>query len=243
MRCIPSCVLTLLVFLCVPASQLTAQQGPPSTSTAPKTTERPSRAHFAQAALDALVMAASARDALSVNADKGDSATTFETMTAKRLAINRLESGRGLFVTDRKSDDADVKDVAETFDRVFEHLQDLFRRGIELDQSLLEARTEGDINKLVSPMSEWAANVDEAWRMLPTLTIALAHTLVDASRVVGDKHPYLRMTAAERRDLIARVKKMFTAATAKPEGGHAVDVSASLLLGFLQQPWKGSDER
>jgi hypothetical protein len=167
----------------------------------------------------------------------------FAAMTGKRLAISRLATARALFAKDLKSSDVDVKELAELFDRVFERLQFLFGRGVELDQALLEAKTTNDINKLVSPASEVAADTDEAWRMLPTLTVALAQTLVDRSRTVGGKLPYLRVTAAERRELIATIRRTFPAATVKPQAGHAVDVSVSLLLGFLQQPWKGSDEQ
>jgi hypothetical protein len=200
-------------------------------------------AELANAVLDALVYADAARAKLGESATTKDSiASTMDLMTNQRIAKRRFQEARALLVDGLKPPREAVQLVATAFTEAFQALEKTCDRGIAFHQALLTGKSTDDVAKLATEGSAIAADADEAWRLLPQGVLALSYAMVDDKRLTDGKLQHLRLTSAERASLISRIKRDYPNAE-QQRGGHAIDVSASLLLKFLQGGHKSADQK
>jgi hypothetical protein len=208
--------------------------------TAP-TSER-SAADLASTVLDALQQAEIARERLDTSPESKDFlAGSVTRMTSRRFAKRRFQDARALFVAELKSPKQAVNLVGTVFTSAFEALEHFCDRGITLEEAMHKVKTQEDVAKMASDLSALAADADEAWRLLPKGVIALSFALVDDERLTDGKLQHLRLSAAERASLIGRINREYPNA-GKKSGGHAIEVSASLLLQFLRGGHKSANE-
>ena len=208
----------------------------------PAPSER-SAAELASAVLDALAYADAAREKLDQTpADKDLFAATMTRMTNARIAKRRFQDARALFVNEVKSKRQTVNLVGTAFTVAFEALEKGCDRGVALDEAIVKAKTQDDIAKIAADGSAIAADVDEAWRLLPQGILALSFALVDEGRLTDGKLQHLRLTSGERASLISRITRDYPN-VGQQKGGHAIDVSASVLLNFLKGDHKSADAK
>jgi hypothetical protein len=124
----------------------------------------------------------------------------------------------------------------------FEALETNCDRSIALHEVMLKVKNQNDVAKVISQGSQLRADVDEAWRMLPQAALALSFALLDEARLTDGKVQHLRISSADRAALISRIKLEYPNAQ-KQAGGHAIEVSASLMLKFLTGDHKSADEQ
>jgi hypothetical protein len=104
---------------------------------------------------------------------------------------------------------------------------------------LSEATSEDDIRTLPGDVAVMAGEIDELWRQLPLLGVSLSYVLVDTSRVVNDRTPYLRLTSQHITTLSQRLKEIF----ASGDSDFPLEFTASLLYDFLDSDYKAADEQ
>jgi len=102
-----------------------------------------------------------------------------------------------------------------------------------------EATSVDDLTTLQGDIAVMAGDNDELWRRLPLLGVSLSHVLVDTSRVVNDRTPYLRLTSQHITTLRQRLKEIF----ASGDSDFALEFTASLLYDFLDSDYKAADEQ
>jgi hypothetical protein len=206
---------------------------------------RPDRTGFelATSFLDALAYASAGKEKLDqTHKDKDPLAVALAEMTSLRIAKQRFGDGRALFINETKSKRQAVALVGEAMTTVFEALEASCERAVALQEALLKVNTRDDAVKLVSETSKLQADVDEVWRLLPQGALALSFALLDEKRQTDGKLQHLRLASAERATLVSRIKREYPNAS-KEGGGHAIDVSASLLLKFLTGDHKSADQK
>jgi hypothetical protein len=163
-------------------------------------------------------------------------------MTNQRIAKHRFQEARALFVNELTSTRQAVNLLAVAFTETFKGLENGCDRATVLQQAMLRAKDQDDIAKLVAEGSAIAADFDAAWRLLPQGIIALSYALVDTERLTNGKLQHLRLSSVERAALVSRITREYPNA-ARGGGGHAIDVSASVLLKFLKGAHNSSDQK
>ena len=227
-----SCLCPVLLF--VPAITAFAQ---------PSRGSERSASELASAFLDALTYASAGREKLDENHDAKEPLVAIGAeMTNQRIAKRRFADARELFVNELKSSDKSMNLVGVAMTGIFEALETNCDRAIALHEAMLKIKTQNDVAQVISQGSELRADVDEAWRMLPQAALALSFALLDEERLTDGKVQHLRISSADRAVLISRIKREYPNAQ-KQAGGHAIEVSASLVLKFLTGDHKSAPEQ
>jgi hypothetical protein len=90
------------------------------------------------------------------------------------------------------------------------------------------------MNEVPGKAAKIMSQMDEDWRTIFSLSAAVAHVLVDPEPDAAGRLSRLRLTAAQRQDLIKRLDTAFGPAARKaPANQIAVDGTAALLREFL----------
>jgi hypothetical protein len=109
----------------------------------------------------------------------------------------------------------------------------------------MKVRNRDQLAEEVSRASEWGAELEEAWKLLPFQTAMMTHLLVDSDRTVGAKLCCLRITDEQKVALQGELRTYFATAIAKNkiEGQLPPEAAAVLLWQFLQTPWKTAESQ
>ncbi len=212
-----------------------ANQTNPSRSTEPAVYQ------FADAAIRSLSVASAAKEMLGQTEQAEDHlAALLRDMIDTRRAISRLREGALLLSPFLATSDGKMKDAAKALSDVYGGLGDRLNAGLVVYEQMAKVKDQDGLAALLPETSKLAADVDEAWRLIPVAVAGVAHVLVDQDRTIYGKVGYLRISRKERAELLQTIKTLFPGL--KEGEGHAVDVSASLFRQFLLGGWKGSDE-
>jgi hypothetical protein len=182
-------------------------------------------------------MAAIARDKLLNTKPTNDAiATSLNSILAERSAANRLKDAAALLAEFETTPDETIRLTAETFRLAYGTLATQLEASIAIWEKLAVATTEAEIKALVPETGRALSTIDEAWRVLPLATAALSHALVDSKREVNGKLGYLRITRAERAQLIQALTKAFPNAKGTKGGGDFVPGPLTRSLAGPQDP-------
>ncbi len=195
--------------------------------------------------LQALSLAASARDSLAETSSSTGNpiADSLNAIVVQRGAVSRLKEAIQLLDRFRTSPDLAVRSAAEDLSTVYEAVSERLLSGVTIWEKLAKTKTADDIAALVPESAKQAAEVQDAWRLLPVGVAGVTHALVDSQRLTDGKLSHLRLTRAERAKLIKEIGVLFPRVKASEKGGQVVDVCVNLFRGFLNQGWIASDER
>jgi hypothetical protein len=199
--------------------------------------------NLASASANVLMLAASARDRMNAATRPPEGPDLLEMMTATRVAINRFAEAKLELRRSSESKDADIREAATALHETVDVLAGLLLRMVTLMEELVRATSEDQVAELSIEVSKVSAGIDEAWRLLPTAITVVAHALVDPGRNLDGKLAYMKLTRGQHRRVVAELSRAFPNAAQETGGGHAVDVSARLLMQFLNQGWRAADER
>jgi hypothetical protein len=187
--------------------------------------------------VDFLAVLKEVRDLQTTQTDFG------QTLINNRYSVNKLQSPF-LTIGDLWSDAHYPTDSTE---QLFTKSVQIFRlskiaqtnKDFALLKRVSEATSADDLTTLPGDIAEMAGDNDELWRQLPATAIALSFVLVDSSRVVNDRTPYLRLTSQHITTLRQRLKEIF------PSVGStfALEVTATLLYDFLDSGYRSADEK
>jgi hypothetical protein len=189
-------------------------------------------------------LAASARDALAeVSSSTGNPiADSVNAIVIQRGAVGRLKQAVALLDPFRVARDESIRTAADDLTTVYQAVAERLLAGVVIWEKFAKTKTTDDIAALVPELGKHGAEIQEAWRLLPVGVAGVTHALIDSDRLTDGKISYLRLTRAERARLIDEIKAMFPKVKPEEKGGQIVDVSVNLFRGFLNQPWKSSDD-
>jgi hypothetical protein len=194
--------------------------------------------------LNTLSLAATARDTLaSVKPQGNPIADSFNAIVAQRSAVGRLNEAIALLGLFQTSADEPVRTAASTLKGIYNALAERLLADVSVWEKFARTKTADDIAALVPESAKNAADVQTVWRLLPLGVASITDALVDSTRVVDDKTPYLRLTRAERTKLATQIKALFPNLRPEEKGGQIVDVSVNLFREFLNGGWKSSDDK
>lgn len=195
--------------------------------------------------LQTLSLAASARDSLAeTGSSTGDPITdSLNAIVVQRGAASRLKQATALLEQFRGSPDEPVRTAAEDLSTIYRALAEKLLSGVVIWEKFAKTRTAEDIAALVPETGKNAAEIQEAWRLLPVGVAGVSHALVDSERLTDGKISHLRLTRSERARLNDEIKALFPTVKPQDKGGQVVDVSVNLFRGFLNQPWRSSDDK
>lgn len=201
---------------------------------------------FSEAVIRSLALATDAQRVLQIPplSDNVDEAVVG--MTTLRIAVKKLEQANAVIQRFSKSDDGTIAASVLAFDIGYRQLIDALNGAIRVEEKMLTVSSKQEQAALLSETSKWLAEAYEAWRLLPNATALASHALADNKRLVDGKLPYLRITAAEKAQLLEELEQYFGESvkiteTHEPNSLSAPVTAAALLWGMLNQPWKPSD--
>jgi hypothetical protein len=162
-------------------------------------------------------------------------------MKVNRLAVNKLENAlRGL--PEAKSASRDELPPVAAIRGVVLVLKEVFDRAFAIQQRIVAATNQQDLANVLGQVAQMQADLDEAWKTWPQVTILLSYGIVDMGRSTNGSLQHLRLATRERRALIERLDKEFPKVPIKMSAGqHAVEAGVSALKTFLRGDHKSSD--
>ena len=120
-------------------------------------------------------------------------------------------------------------------------------KAFALLRRLSEATTAADIKTVPGDLAIFAGEADALWNTLPLSSVLLMHILVDNTRIVDDRTPYLRLTSQQIATLKQRLKQVFPAISTTNGGANgsaALEFSASMVYNwFLNSGYKAADAK
>lgn len=119
-------------------------------------------------------------------------------------------------------------------------------QGFALLRRISEATTEADIKTLPADLAIFAGEADALWKQLPLLSAILTFVLVDDTRIIDDRTPYLRLTSQQIVTLKQQLTQVFPDISKTNKGANgslALEVSASLVYNFLNSGYKAADAK
>lgn len=165
---------------------------------------------FAHAVIDSLAYAADARQTLRSIEDKGDAtANALHSMTNARIAIGKLERAKGRLEHFSGSTDGTIRTASQGFCMAYDQLIDALNHSIKSEERLMMAQGQHELAAIVSDTSKYLAQADEAWKLLVYATAAASHALTDNEREENGKLRYLKITTAQRADLVDGLERFF----------------------------------
>ena len=222
-------------------SPLLAQQAAPSRSTQSPGGARLSPEQVLRLSLtwvDFLAVLADVRALETTNTDIG------QMLINNRISVNKLKSP--LLLGRILGEPPYPKGSLEQ--RLIEALRDFGEekvaqsdKGFALLRRVSEATSAADIKTLPGDVAVFAGEVDALWKRLPLFAVLLSHILVDDTRVVDDRMPYLKLTSQQIATLKLQLRHVFPD-VGTTKGGFALEVSASLLYGFLDSGYRAADD-
>ena len=131
---------------------------------------------------------------------------------------------------------ASVQDLARRSAQLAKHaylgLAEGTRSHAELTEQILGGQVQ--MNQVPGKTAKILSRIDDDWRTIFSMTPAVTHVLVDTQPDAAGRLSRLRITAAQRRDLIKRLDTAFGEDARKKAGNqNAVDATAALLRQFL----------
>lgn len=168
---------------------------------------------------------------------------TLRAMTNTRIAINKLERANSAVQRFSNSDNKMIGIAAHEFSIAYDQLIAALNQSIQSEEKLLSVSSGQESGALLNETSKWAAEADEAWKLLVYATVATCHTLTDNTRLVDGKLPYLTITTAERNELLVELEQQFGESIKGgiAAGQHATEAAPAALRDMLNRPWKPSD--
>jgi hypothetical protein len=198
---------------------------------------------LASTLVESLSMAASARDTLAAARSAGNPITDSMTgIVSQRAAISRLNEATSLLIRFRDAPDEPVRAAANELSGIYGTLAARLLKGLSVWEKLAKAESVEDIAALIPESSKNAADLQDAWRLLPLGVAAVTDALVDSTRLVDGRVSYLRLTRAERARLNLEIQERFPNVRPRDKGGQVVDGSIILFRGFLNGVWRFSDD-
>jgi hypothetical protein len=188
---------------------------------------------YARAFIDALARAEGVR----LRIDQATEKDMLTGLTALRINVNRLREAADELRPFAKSATTDMSKTARVGAEVYDTLAKLFEGSADLFEKTTTAKSQGEIDALIGPMSRNAAEIDTTWRLLPDVTVLFTYTLVDESREEDGKRPYLKISAVQRQELLGYIDQLFPKLPAEG-GGPAPQVAVRVLRQFLRGTWK-----
>ena len=200
---------------------------------------------FTKTVIDALGLVEAARSSTTEIDDSADLYTTVgQFLLEARRTSMQLDRAAGMMDTFASSSDPRISASAENLRATFANLSAHIEAMAVAQENLLQAETNDDLVAFMSTNSKVLAAIDSTWKALPIATAGLTYALIDTEEVSDGHFGYLRITSAERAQLIVQLETMFGR---QIEGGlqtgqHAVVASAALLREFLLKEWRAADE-
>jgi hypothetical protein len=162
-------------------------------------------------------------------------------MAANRLAVAKLQNAVEDLPSPTTFPRGSIEwEAVEAYRTTVTGLRQGIEKAFVLDQKLVALDSQADLAKVMADTAELGAEMDAAWKFLATLV--LTYALVDRDRTTDGRLQHLRITSAQRRQLISTIRKRFpTAGNELLAGQHPVEGSVALLTKALDGPHKSSD--
>jgi hypothetical protein len=163
-------------------------------------------------------------------------------IASQRAAIARLNEATSLLLRFRDAPDETVRAAARELNGAYETLAARLLKGMSVWENLAKAKSIEDIASLIPESSNSAADIQDAWHLLPLGVAAVTDALIDPTRLVDGRPAYLRLTHAERARLNMAMQDRFPNVRPGDKTGHVVDMSVNFLRAFLNGAWRLSDD-
>jgi hypothetical protein len=195
---------------------------------------------------DAAAWLAEGRDLLNAAEDerKTSAERTIGSMTQNRLVKNKFAKALQALPESTEFEPQSLAVISlGTYRVAITGLITVLDRSFQISEKALAASNMAELAPLVSESAELAAKLDETWKVLPTATLGLVWVLVDTQRATDGKIQHLRLTRAQRQQILADLAERFPKVPNKLAAGqHAIEASIAVLKQFLAGQHRSADE-
>ena len=245
MRRLLSGVLVVLVVSGNLPTTLSAQQTPPRPQSSGST--RLSSEQVLKLSLAWVDFLAVLADVRALGSDQSDIG---QMLINNRYSVNKLKSplllGR-LVGEPPYPKDSPEETLIESLARFKDQKLAEADKSFEVLRRLSEATNEADIKTVPGDIAILAGEADALWKTLPLHSVLLVQILVDNTRIVDNRTPYLRLTSQQIATLKQRLKQIFpeiNTANGGANGRLPLEFSASMVYNwFLNGGYKAADAK
>jgi hypothetical protein len=196
---------------------------------------------YTKAFIDSLGWAKSGRSRISSDANTDGFTVLFYEM---KLANRDYEKGAAAVDPFSASPVETIRISSQATRGVFVALIDGNSRTASLFSEFLDGKKPTGLGTLSDKLSDNMVQIDEAWKMLVTASIATTYVLLEPDST--SDRMQLNITSTERDELAASLEKAFGADKLKDglqAGQFGLEAAAAVLYSHLKSPWKTREAR